>query len=274
MFPFHVRLGPFAISPVELTAFLGMGLVAVLSRRRLAALGVSTGDLLDMLLAAVIGGAVGARLYYFVPLWLRGLEPGGRLIGNWSDGSGFYGGLVLGAVAVLVVARLKKKPALSVADVTLARLPIGFALGKLGCFLAGCCYGRPWASGTAFAPESLAYRTHVKEGRIPPGAEASLPVHPTQLYELAMALALSGLLLLLERRSRRPGETALGFFLGYSVWRFFVEFLRDDPGRDGFGAGLTDSQVAATVVGGAAIVLWVLLRRRVSAAPPAPAAPN
>ncbi|HYE98333.1 MAG TPA: prolipoprotein diacylglyceryl transferase family protein, partial [Planctomycetota bacterium] len=266
MFPFHIRLGPLALSPVELTGFLGMALVAVLSRRRLAALGVSGGDLLDLLLAAVVGGAVGARLYYFVPLWVRGLERGERLLGNWSDGSGFFGGLVLGAAAVLVVARLKKKPLLPIADVTLARLPVGFAMGKLGCFLAGCCYGPPCAGGVAFRRGSLAYQTHLKEGRIGPGADASLAVHPTQLYELLLALGLAAGLVLFERRSRRPGEAALGFFLGYSVWRFFIEFLRDDPGRDGFGAGLTDSQVAAIVVGGASLVLWALLRRRGSPA--------
>jgi phosphatidylglycerol:prolipoprotein diacylglycerol transferase len=259
MFPFRLGLGPFAITPVELFAFLGIALTAWLARRRMAALGVSGPALFDLALAALVGGAVGARLFYFVPLWLRGLESGATLFARWSEGSGFFGGLIGGSAAVLLLARLKKFPVLRVADAAAAPLPLGFALGKVGCFLAGCCYGRPCDGfpGVRFAPGSLA------------GSAAR--VHPAPLYEMALGVALGGGLAWLSKRSRRPGEVYLAFVAGYSAWRFAIEFLRADPGRHGFGAGLSDSQVTAIVLLAASAAGWVILRRK--AAPPPAGAP-
>jgi phosphatidylglycerol:prolipoprotein diacylglycerol transferase len=264
MIPFHWKFGPFAVSPVELTGVGGILLVAWLVRARLAALGAKKGDLLDLILAALVGGAVGARLFFFIPLWLRGLESGGNLLGRWAEGSGYFGGLAAGTALVCLVARLKKLPVLPSADAILARLPIGFALGKLGCFVAGCCYGRRCDGfpGVAFAPGSLAYSTQQKAGELAPGATSALPVHPTQLYELGLAGLLAAGLLALERRSSRPGEVSLAYFAGYSAWRFGVEFFRADPGRHGFGGSLSDSQWTALVVISASAVLWILLRRK------------
>lgn len=263
MWPFHLKLGPFAISPVELFAFLGMALVVALARRRIRALGVSDGGVLDLALAALVGGAVGARLYYFVPLWLRGLESGGALVSRWSEGSGFYGGLLGGMGGVALLARLRRQPVLDILDAGFAPFPLGFATGKLGCFLAGCCYGTRLDGfpGAAFAPGSLAYTTQLKAGAIPRGATSALPVHPAQLYELALGLVLFAGLQWLQRRNPPRGTVACAFVAGYSVWRFAIEFVRDDPGRHGFNAGISDSQVMALLVLAASGVAWVRLRQ-------------
>jgi phosphatidylglycerol:prolipoprotein diacylglycerol transferase len=169
----------------------------------------------------------------------------------------------LGTVLVCWTARRKGIPVLPAADAILARLPFGFALGKAGCFLAGCCYGRRCDGfpGVRFAVGSLAQRTQAAAGQVPAGSP-SLPVHPTQLYELAFGLLFPLLLLALERRSRRPGEVSLALYAGYSLWRFSIEFLRADPGRDAFGGPLSDSQLTALAVLPACAVLWFLLRRR------------
>lgn len=264
MFPFHLRLGPFAISPEEVFVVLGVALVAALSRRRMAELGVSWGALFDLSLAATVGGAIGARLYYFVPLWVRGLEEGSHLVTRWADGSGFYGGFVGGATAVLILARIKKLPGLGIADAALAPFPAGFAVGKLGCFFAGCCYGlrTDGFPGLRFPPGSLAYNTQLAAREIPKGAASSLPVHPAQLYEFAFGLALFAALGWLARRSKRTGEVSLAFLAAYSAWRFTIEFFRADPGRHGFNAGISDSQVVALLMMGVSAALWVLLRRR------------
>lgn len=273
MWPFHLRLGPFAISPVELTVVLGIAFVGFLIRRRTAELGVSRGGLLDLALGALLGGAVGARLIYAVPLWIRGAERGGAIFSAWSDGSAFFGGLLGGTLGVVLAARLKKLPVLRVMDVVAAALPAGFAFGKVGCFLAGCCYGPP-CSGfacVAFRPGSLAYESQARAGLLPAHAPAAHPVFPTQLLEFALAAALFGALQLLSRRSRRPGETYLALLAGYSAWRFAVEFVRDDPGRHAFGASaLSDSQIVALAVLAACAAAWALLRRRAPSASPGP----
>lgn len=262
MWPFHVKLGPFALSPGELFAFLGLVVVVALARRRILALGVSSGALLDLALAALVGGAIGARLYYFLPLALRGQEPWGALFSRWSEGSGIYGGLLGGMAGVALLARLRKQPVLDILDAGFAPFPLGFAVGKIGCFLAGCCYGLRCEGGIAFRPGSLAHSTQVNRGEIVRGAPAALPVHPTQLYELGFGLALFGALWWYGRRPRPRGTTACACLAGYSVWRFVIEFFRADPGRHGFNAGISDSQVMAIVVGAASIAAWVFLFRK------------
>jgi phosphatidylglycerol---prolipoprotein diacylglyceryl transferase len=265
MWPFHLRLGPFAVAPGEILVFLGIALVAVLARPRLRALGLSDGGILDLTLAALVGGAIGARLYYFVPLWIRGAESASTLFTRWSDGSGFYGGLVCGLTAVALLAWRRKQPVLDILDAGFVPFPLGFAVGKLGCFLAGCCYGRRCDGfpGVGFRPGSLAYQTQLREGAILKGATSALPVQPTQLYELAFGLLLFGALVLLRRRRPPRGTLACAFLSGYALWRFGIEFFRDDPGRHGFNAGISDSQVMALVVFAASAVAWVLLRQRV-----------
>ena len=266
MFPFHVRLGPFALSPGEIFATLGVAIAAWICRRRMAGLGVSTGLLVDLGLGTLLGGAVGARLYYILPLWIRGAASTGEIVSSWSDGSGYYGGFIGGSIAVASILRFKKIPILPALDAIAAVIPLGFAVGKIGCFLSGCCYGRLWASGVAFRAGSLCWQTQRGEGVIPLDATTCLPVHPTQLYELALGLALFVLLAALQRRVRTPGVIYLAYILGYGAWRFAIEFFRSDPGRHGFGAGpLSDSQVTSIVLGLAAAAGLVFLATKKSA---------
>ena len=252
--PFHVRLGPFAISPVELFAVAGIVLAGILARRKMSPQ-PSWGGLIDLMLAAIVGGAVGARLYYFLPRWIRGLEEFGKLFSDWSQGSGYVGGLIGGTLLVAAVARWKKLAPLNVVDTVGLHIPLGFAVGKAGCFLAGCCYGPRCDGfpGVVFGPGSLAYET----------LRGPVRVHPTQLYELVLGLLLYLGLVWIHNRSKRPGETYLAYVAGYSAWRFVIEFFRSDPGRHEFGASaLSDSQISSIVLGIAAALAWGLLRRK------------
>src|SRR5687768_1113701 len=116
MLPFYFKLGPFAVTPNELFTVLGVVVGAVIIGRRLIALGTNVGGVLDFILAALAGGAVGARLYYFLPLWFRGEVSFGTLFSSWADGSGFYGAFLGGTLAVALTARLKKMPVLKSLD--------------------------------------------------------------------------------------------------------------------------------------------------------------
>lgn len=274
MLPFHLRLGPFGLSPVELFAVLGVVLAGILARRKMSPQ-PSFSAMGDLALGALLGGAVGARLFYFVPLWIRGLETGSRLFTDWSHGSGYVGGLVGGTAAVWFVARLKKLDPRSVVDAVGLHIPLGFASGKIGCFLAGCCYGPRCDGfpGVSFAPGSLAYEAQRAAAEIPSTAPRALPVHPTPLYEFTLGILLFLALREVHRRSRRPGETYLAYVAGYAVWRFVIEFYRADPGRFTFGASaLSDSQIASIVLGGlaAAGLVWLRLRKPEGEAPPTP----
>jgi phosphatidylglycerol:prolipoprotein diacylglycerol transferase len=250
VFPFHLKLGPLAIGPGEIFTVFAAALVGTLARRRLALLAIGPGDLLDLALGALAGGAVGARLFYFVPLWLRGMES--------ADGSGYYGGFIGGTLAVALVTRFKNRPVLQLLDGAAVPLPLGFAVGKIGCFLAGCCYGPRSAAGVSFRPGSLCFETQRKAGESV--HHASLPVMPAQLVEMGLGILLFIGLIFLQRRSKRPGDVFAAYVLGYSAWRFVIEFFRDDPGRHGFGGGLSDSQITALLLGTAVAVAWAWKR--------------
>jgi len=263
MWPFRVSLGPLAITPNELFAVLGAVICGFIVRRRLIALGSSPVGFLDFILAGLGGGAVGARLFYFLPLWFRGQMSLGQLFATWSQGSGFYGAYIGGAIALAVTARFKKMPVLQTWDATMATVPLGFGIGKIGCFLAGCCYGMPSSWGLCFARGSLAHSTQIQDRKIAPDSVASLPVQPIQLYDMLFGFALYGALVVLGRRSKRPGEVFAACSVGYSAYRFVIEFFRDDPDRHTFGSlVLSDSQYTAVAVFLVAAVCWMLLRLR------------
>jgi phosphatidylglycerol---prolipoprotein diacylglyceryl transferase len=274
MLPFHFKLGWLAVTPNEVFAVLGAVICGFVARRRLKSLGSTEGGVLDYVLAALAGGSVGARLYYWLPLWIRGQMSFSQLFTSWSDGSGFYGAFIGGALALAVTAHFKKMPILKTLDATMGTVPLGFGIGKIGCFLAGCCYGMRSPSGLSFQPGSLCYVTQRSAGQLPHGAATSLPVHPVQLYDMIYGFALFALLVLLQRRSARPGEVYAASAVGYSAYRFFIEFLRDDPDRHTFGASaLTDSQITAIAVFVVAAGCWAWLRLR-KPAENGPSTPN
>src|SRR6185436_14528186 len=148
----------------------------------------------------------------------------GSLFSTWSEGSGFYGAYLGGILAVALTARMKKMAPLPTLDAVYGVVPLGFAVGKIGCFLAGCCYGLPSPSGLRFAQGSLCYATQRNAGVIRPDAARSAPVHPIQLYDMVFGFALFAATSFLARRSKRPGEVFAATLLGYSVYRFNIEF--------------------------------------------------
>lgn len=266
MLPFRWSLGPLAITPNELFTVLGAVLAALIIRRRLIALGTNNGGVLDFILAALGGGAVGARLYYFIPLWIRGQVSFGTLFSAWSEGSGFYGAYVGGIAAIALTARLKKMTVLPTLDSVYGVVPFGFAVGKIGCFLAGCCYGFPSPWGVKYAPGSLCWNTQKAAG-ITPGT----PVHPIPLYDMIFGFSLFGALLLLQKRSKRPGEVLAATTVGYSAYSFVIEFFRDDPDCHTFGSSaLRDSQYTAIVLFTLAAAGWAWLRLRNRSEPATP----
>lgn len=265
MFPFHLRLGPLSLGLDQLFMLLGLVVGFLLIRRRLQGLGIFAGDWIDLFLAVLLSGAVGAKLFYLLPLWIRGVHSLGYLLKHWSEGSGFYGAVLGGLAGAVFVLKKKQVPVLKALDPIGMAVPIGFAFGKLGCFLAGCCYGSvsDWPPGVRFPAGSVAFETQRAAGQLLPGATTSRPVHPAQLYELTFSVALFGFLWWLYRRSKAPGETFFAWMLVYSAWRFGIEFLRADPGRHVFGVqSLSDSQIVAAILVPVALVSWIAVRRR------------
>lgn len=213
--------------------------------------------------AAALLGLAGARL---IPILQDAWLAGGLTWGIVSRGGlVFYGGALTALAAMGLGCRLWKLRPWPLLDAVCRYAPLGHAFGRLGCFFGGCCFGAPTTSwlGVRFPVGSPAYLQHRAHGLLAPGAVASLPVHPSQLYESVGNLGLFLLLDALARRQRRPipGRITALYLTGYAGLRFVLEFWRGDIVR-GVYYGLSTSQYIALIVGaGGLFALWRIRRR-------------
>jgi phosphatidylglycerol:prolipoprotein diacylglycerol transferase len=216
----------------------------------------------DLLFWIVVSGILGARLAYVAanlpefirdPLLILNVRRGGLV---------YYGGFIGAAAALAVFARRRGEPLRDLADVVAASVPIGHVFGRIGCFLFGCCHGTLSSGPLAvrFPAESLAWENHVRRGLIGPEAPFSLSVHPVQIYESVLNLALYAVLVLAFRRPHVSGRIAALYLMLYPVARFGLEFLRGDH-RLQPGAGLDAAQWTSVALFVAGLLLWISLGR-------------
>lgn len=187
------------------------------------------------------------------------------------SGGVFYGGL-LGAIVVgYLLMRRYRLPWWKTADACAPGIALGSFFGRQGCFAAGCCWGEP---------TTLPWGVKFSElGNQITGVPIDAHLHPTQLYESFAMLVVFLALLWLHRRKSFNGQVILAYALAYSIIRFLIEFVRDDPRGDIFGltslTGLSTSQMISIVVGSAALVLLIVRwRRTTQAAASSPSLPD
>jgi phosphatidylglycerol---prolipoprotein diacylglyceryl transferase len=259
MYPELFRIGNFPVNTYGVLlalAFLAALLVAArlgardgLPRERIYDLG------LWMLLAALVGSKVlmlwTEPSYAEDPLHLISLD-------FLRSGGVFYGGLIGAVMTGYLLARYYGLAWWKTADAFAPGIALGQAIGRQGCFAAGCCWGKPTSLpwGVRFTPL----------GHEVTGVPLGVDLHPTQLYESAATLFLFLFLLWLHRRKRFSGQVILFYAVLYSIIRFAIEFLRDDPRGDVAGlttlTGLSTSQLISLVVGVSGLVILILRWRR------------
>ena len=221
--------------------------------RRGSAFRLSSEELFDIAIAALIGGVIGARLYYIIYAWDYFAANPAQVFRIDKGGLVFYGGVVGGTATVLLVTYLKELPLRRTADLFAGLLPLGHAFGRIGCFLNGCCYGKGTESwiGMRFPAESAAYRDMVRRGLLDSSAAMTPPLHPTQLYAAGYNLLIFAVLSWLMWNRHREGDVVWWYLALYGVARFLNEFLRNDQAP--LAAGLTTAQlvcIALLLLGG------------------------
>jgi len=204
------------------------------------------------------GGFVGARLLYLLT-HPEAVRSAADVVKVWQGGIVFYGCIIGGLIGSVTYWVRRPFPFRAMADAVAPALVIGSGIGRVGCFLNGCCYGAPTfgALGVAFPADTLPWARHVQDGLIPITAGASLPVHPTQLYSALDAFLVLGLLTWYFPRRRRDGEVMALLMVTYPVARFCNEVLRGD--EPALVVGLSLSQVISLVVLAAGILFWAFL---------------
>lgn len=260
---------PFQFSVWKLT-FTGFGIAVVMafvvaqmvSQEEMQRRGYDPTPIGDMIIGAIVGGLLGAKLYFVFVL--------GNTEALFSRGGFvFWGGLIGGAIGVLLVARMKKVSMLRTVEVGAPALAAAYAVGRTGCWTVGDDYGRPWSGPLAVqfpegAPPSTAGTMAADFGvQFPPGTDPNMlvAVHPTQLYEVGMALAMFAIIWRLRKHQQREGWL-FGVYLALAgIERFAVEFFRVKD--DHLAMGLTIAQVIAlgSFVMGAAWLVTMRQRR-------------
>ena len=259
MYPVLFRIGSFPINTYGVFLALAF-LCAILITVKLGARdGLPREKIYDLCLWMLLSSLIGSKILMFFtepeyrdhPWQLLSLD-------FLRSGGVFYGGLLGAILAGYLLMRRYKLPWWKTADACAPGIAIGNFFGRQGCFAAGCCWGKP---------TTLPWGVRFTElGHEITGVPTDAPLHPTQLYESFAMLIVFFFLLWLHKRRRFTGQVILAYALLYSIIRFAIEFLRDDPRGDLFGlttlTGLSTSQIISVIVGTAALVLLIVRWRK------------
>ncbi|MGH7264828.1 MAG: prolipoprotein diacylglyceryl transferase [Candidatus Rokuibacteriota bacterium] len=236
-----------------------MALGLWLASREAGRRGENPDDLLKTAELALIGGLIGARLYYVLfNLDYYRSQPWWRVLAVWEGGLAIHGGLIGGLLVGGVYARLRGLPLLTYLDVVAPSLAIGQAIGRWGNFFNEEAFGRP---------TTLPWKLYVSETHRPPEYRDVEYFHPTFLYESVWDLGVFAMLMLVFRRrfERAPGALFLSYLALYSVGRFWIEGLRTDSLM--FGSIRVAQAVSLLAFALAVVGVPILLRRSRATAP-------
>jgi len=214
----------------------------------------------------IVGAIVGARILYVITFWREEFagKPFVETIMVWRGGLVYYGGLMGASLGFILYARIKNLPLWKGADILAPSIALGYVFGRIGCLMNGCCYGRvcelPWA--IQFPNQSNAWHQQLSQGLVGPN-DRSLPVHPTQVYESLLNLALYGGLAWLYRRKKFDGQIFATYLVCYAVLRSFVEIFRGDypEYQRHLGGWVTPAHLVSVAILAAGVVLFRVLPR-------------
>ncbi len=212
MYPVLLEIGNFKLYSYGFMIALGV-LAAVLFLSREAPLkGYNYEKVLEIIVVTALAGMVGARILFIVLDWEWFVQDWSRIFQMRGGGLSFFGAFAGGLMVLWVYTRLQRIDFLNFADFLAPYLPLGYAFGRVGCFLNGCCYGTvsdvPWALPAALVDD--------------------LPRHPVQLYAAAGSLIIFFIMKYLQRRNYFRGFNLLSVIMLYGLLRFSVEFFREE----------------------------------------------
>jgi phosphatidylglycerol---prolipoprotein diacylglyceryl transferase len=268
---------PFGWGPLKIPAFGFMVVVAFLTStslmRRLAKReGIAPERLEPLFMILLVGTIVGGRLFHV-------LTNLGDFKGHWLDvvridkgGMVMYGGMIAVVVGGLWYLWRAKLPMWRIADIGAVCGALGLGLGRIGCILAGCDYGR---SVDPSFPLAIKFPTRDAPGSLfgipfPPNDTNLAPegvwLHPTQVYQSASGFLTAAFLYWLLKHRRFPGQVFAALLILKPAYRFVIEYFRGDPDR-GFIGGLSQAQFIGIIVAAVGVVLWIVLAQRAKRVP-------
>jgi phosphatidylglycerol---prolipoprotein diacylglyceryl transferase len=226
MHPILFQFGSFPIYTYGVLAAVGFLVGLFYARWQAPRAGLDPEKIWNLGVYGILIALLSSKLWLLASEWDYYAANPGQIfsITTFQSAGTFYGGIIGGVVWTILYARLTKMPLLGVLDVAAAPVALGHTIGRLGCFVAGCCYGKPTS-----LPWGVTFTSPIAE-RIA-GTPLNVRLHPTQLYEAAAEFLNFLLLVWLGTRQRFTGQIIGAFFILYGIERGTIEFFRGDPGR-------------------------------------------
>jgi phosphatidylglycerol:prolipoprotein diacylglycerol transferase len=248
----------FSIGPITLYSY-GVLLAASyllglwLAMRRAKAWGLDANRVLDLGIYIIIAALIGAKLLLLIVDFDQFRQSPSELMSLARSGGVFYGGLILAVLVAFWYIHKHRMPFWTTCDVFAPGIALGHVTGRLGCFAAGCCYGRP-----TDVPWAVIFTNPQAASNV--GTPLGIPLHPTQLYEAGAELLILVLLLATEKRGRYfSGRTFWSYMFLYAVSRYIIEIYRGDPRGEIF--GMSTSQLISLVLAPLSLAMLVWLSR-------------
>ena len=243
MFRIIFELGPVRIYSYGFFVALAFLMATVLVVRDAKRSGIDPSGVLDCMIAILAAGLLGGRLLHVILNWSYYSHFPRDIIMMQEGGLAVQGGILFGAIAGVITAKVKKLPVWGTTDLIIPYVALGQAIGRIGCLLNGCCYGRRVVEGI---------------GITFPGEDFSR--FPTQVYSSVILMGIFVLLLVLRDRKKFDGFIFSLYLIIYSIFRFFMDFFRgDELTRLG---DITLSQGISLGLFALGLVLYVLLKRK------------
>jgi phosphatidylglycerol---prolipoprotein diacylglyceryl transferase len=235
---------------LALAYLVGLQLAVVRARRR----GLDGAKIMDFGIYLIIAALVGAKLMLLIVDFDYFRNQPREIMSIVRAGGVFYGGLIAAFLVGLWLVRRYQLPVWTTADLIAPGIALGHIVGRLGCLLAGCCYGKPTSMpwGITFTHPTAAANV---------GTPLGTPLHPTQLYDAGAELLILVFLLVSERRGKPfAGRTFWMYMVLYGIARFIVEFFRGD--ERGMWLGVSTSQLVSLLIVPIGIIMLLRLRSK------------
>lgn len=256
-----LNLGPLHLRSFGVAMAVAFLVGTWLGMREARRLGLDEDRFVNVILVTLVAAVIGARGLYVIEHLAEFRGEWGSVFALWQGGLTLYGGIVAGTLAGLVAARRFGLPRWLVTDALTPSLALGTMFGRVGCYLNGCCYGHPTSQpwGVKFPHESFAYLEF-----------GDTPVHPSQLYNAALGLALFAVLWAVRKRVRVPGTLFWSFLLAFALARIPIDLTRAYEAeavllRAG-ALAVTESQLTSAALALFSALMLVRLRREAGAA--------
>jgi phosphatidylglycerol---prolipoprotein diacylglyceryl transferase len=256
MYPSLFRIGPLTLHSYGLLLALGFlfGLrVATLYARKE---GIPSRTIFDLALYLFIASLVGAKVLEIIVNFGYYKADWHRLLDIYQLGGVYYGGLIFAILITIWYTRKRDVSFWQTADVLAMGLAGGQIFGRTGCFLAGCCWGKPASPYYRFA---VTFTNREAASQV--GTPLNIPLHPVQLYEAGLMLVIFLILVWLYKYRKFSGQQFCLYLFCYALVRFVLEYFRDDPRGGVLNGLLSTSQLISILMLALSIVLFVLRKR-------------